>query len=509
MHDLLKFRRQFLMANELIDDLNSWKHQQIDKIHLYAHPDLEVTSKEGPTSLVILIGYIFNPAKPGSTNRDIISEVALKVSSFDDLIAAVKPYTGRYVIIYRDDNRFNILHDALGLREVFYSTQPNKVVCGSQPNLLARFSKPEIKKSSDREVMDFVQNHLPRVRNGRLWPGDGTPYEAVKHLLPNHYLDIVSLESCRYWPNQPLTRIELDEAVRGCSSFLQGALQAAAQRQTLMLAVTAGEDSRALLAASRKMSNSIYYFINKVGALNDQSGDIKIPREIFRRLGIPFHIQDIPKGVPEEFRQIFLDNAFYAKEEQLSVIYNIYFKQHNEKINILGVGEIGRTKFFDEPKKLTPYYLAYMLKHRKSAYAVKECLAWLQEAEPIARRYDLNIMTLFWWEVLIGCWGPVGNSESDIAIEEFDPYDSHYLYEMFLSVDAKYRTFRDNILFEELIRYMWPQLLDVPINPPGSFYGWVIFLFHKLGIEKILRSLKFRIYSFCYRLCWKYKTHKC
>jgi hypothetical protein len=260
-----------------------------------------------------------------------------------------------------------------------------------------------------------------------------------------------------------------------------------------MLAVTAGEDSRAQLAASRDICRSVYYFINKHDSLSNRSPDIRIPVQLFERLGLPFHVHHVPKAVPSEFRRTFLDNTHLAHERLLPVIYNVYYLQHSEKMNVLGVGEVGRTKFFDEPRRLTPYYLAYMLKYRNSPYAVEQCEAWLADAGPVARRLGLNTMTLFWWEVLIGNWGAVGNSESDIAIEEFDPFNSHLLYETFLSVAPEYRTFRDNVLFRELIRFMWPELLALPFNPPHSSRDWLTIGLHRLGVESSLRAVKARL----------------
>jgi len=496
------------MANEAIDELQHWQYRKVADVHLYAHPDLEVTAKKSPSTLVLMLGYIFDPTHPDKTNEEIISDVMSSIGSFQDLIAAIKPFAGRYAIIYKDVANLMILHDPLGLREIYYCKQPNKVICGSQPNLLLRFAQPILQKSTDPLLLDFVNVHLPRVRNGRLWVGDGTPYEGIKHLLPNHCLDIFNLVSRRYWPNTPLSRIELDKAIRKCAAFLQGAMKAAALRQPLMMAVTAGLDSRTLLAASKEISSSVYYFINKHDRFSERSNDIRIPKEIFRRIGIPFHVHQIPKAVPEEFKRVFFDNSFYAKQMILPVIYNIYYKQHSNKMNITGVGEVGRTKFYDEPKKLTPYYLAYMLRYRRSPYAVRECELWLSRSKSVAHEYGLNIMTLFWWEVLIGNWGSVGNSESDIAIEEFDPYASHLLYETFLSIDPENRTYKDNILFEELIKAMWPELLSVPHNPPESIKGLCIWALHKLGIEMPLRMLKFRLFSFCYHSLWKSKkTH--
>jgi hypothetical protein len=275
-------------------------------------------------------------------------------------------------------------------------------------------------------------------------------------------------------------------------------MKAAAHRHTLMLAVTAGEDSRALLAASRDICSSVYFFINKHPRMNDETPDIKIPKNIFQRIGVPFHVHQYPTDVPEEFSRLFFQNAYYARKHLLPVIYHIYYLQHSDKLNVVGVGEVGRTKFFNEPKKLNPYYLAYMLHYRRSTYAVKECEKWLSDAKPFAHRYGLNIMTLFWWEILIGNWGAVGNSESDIAIEEYDPYNSHLLYEMFLSIDAKYRTFRDNVLFKTLIYSMWPKLLDEPFNPPESLKDHLVKLLNKFGFETALRSMKARFFEFSF-----------
>jgi hypothetical protein len=445
-----------------------------------------------------LLGYLFDPENYQASNLEILQRLLSKTTRFDSLVSSLKPYAGRYALFYQDHECLNLIQDALALREVYYCERENLVVCASQPNLLQYFSSPSIKPSCDPQLLDFVENHLPRVRNGRLWVGDGTPFEGIKHLLPNHFLDLARLKSHRYWPNTPLDRVELDDAVHKCTAFLQGAMKAAAHRSPLMLAVTAGLDSRTLLAASKDIVTSVYLFINKHGEMNDGSTDIAIPREMLRRVGLPFNVHEVRGDVPEDFRRIFFDNAFYAREQLLPVIYEIYYSQHSTKVNVLGVGEVGRTKFFDEPRNLSPYYLAYMLHYRMCSYAVRECKSWLERSRPVARQYGLNLMTLFWWEMLIGNWGSVGNSESDIAIEEFDPYDSHFLYEVFLSVDAKYRTLRDNVLFIQLIRHMWPQLLDVPVNPPEHMWDWCVWALHKLGIEKMARSTEFRMYELYY-----------
>ena len=487
MQEKLYFRRQFLMAHGTFTDLQNWQHRQIDDVHLFAHPDLEITAKEGRSNLILMLGYIFDPVHPTKTNEDIISDIISKVDSYENLIAAVKPYAGRYSIIYRDEIIFAILHDPLGIREIYYCTQPNKVICGSQPNLLNAFSEPKLGVTKDKEILHFYKHDMKLVRSGRLWVGDETYYHSLKHLMPNHYLDIGSLTAKRYWPNQKLERIDLNTAVKQSCDFLKGVLKAVTSRFDVMMAVTSGIDSRSLLAASRDVRDQIYYFINKEPPMNDKSVDIRVPRNMFNKLNIPFHVHDVDGPVDEEFRKVFLNNTFMSTDLILPTIYNVYYKNHQDKVNLLGVGEIGRDYYGNAPRDTDGYYLAHCLKYRRSRYATAQCEKWLREVRGIVEAYNVDIMRLLLWEVLLGNWGAVGNSESDIAIEEFDPYNSHYIYEIMLSVDPA-----QGDIFEGMFKEMWPELLDYPCNPPDTRMDWIKHWLQQIGLFQHLKRQRYR-----------------
>ena len=494
MLSYFRYRRQFLLSTGVVPELQHWQHRQIGDLHLLAHPDLGITDKKDASTSIILLGDIFDPQRPERTNDDIISDAIPVARSFDQLLAVIKPYVGRYALVYRDETNFFVLHDPLGLREVYYCTTPNKVICGSQPNLLDAFSEPALGVTQDASIRQFYDQDMKAVRSGRLWVGDETFYRDVKHLTPNHYLDLRTLTAKRYWPNRKLEPLQLETAVRLACSFLRGTLRAIGARYSVMMAVTSGLDSRSLLAASRDLQDTIYYFVNKEPPLSDRSADIQVPRELFKRLNIPFHIHDVDGPVDDEFKDIFLANVFMATERILPTIYNVYFKHHQNKVNLLGVGEIGREYYGKAPRNLTGYYLARCLKYKRSRYATIQCEKWLLETQPFTQAYNVDIMRLLLWECLLGTWGVVGNSESDIAIEEFDPYDSHYLYEILLSVD---RTKGD--FFEALFREMWPELLEFPFNPPQTaaalLRNWLIRL-------RVFQFLKVVGYKFDH---WRYR----
>jgi hypothetical protein len=406
-------------------------------------------------------------------------------------------------LLYKNDKDTVIMHDALGGREIYYCTTNNQIVCGSQPNLLANFANPEIKRASEPDFLEFYKKHLKdsRWNPACKWIGDETYYEDVKHLLPNRYLDINMREARRYWPNEPIERLDFEEAVSKICTFLQGSIKAIVHRHPVMMAVTSGVDSRTLMAASRSNQDKIYYFINNQG-LGHAHPDISVPKKIFKKLGIPFHVHDVPMDVDDEFRRIFLNNTFFASDRILPTIYNIYFKNLSEKVNLLGLGEIGRTRFGKEPRNLNSYRMIYKLGYKEGRYVIRQGEKILAELLPVCKAYNYNVLTLLYWEHFLGNWGTTGNSESDIAIEELNPYDSHFLYEMLLGVDSKYTKYTNPILFKEILRKMWPQLLEWPINPPYTMRSKVVKLFKQIGLYELFKELKYQANYFTY-LCKK------
>ena len=496
----LRYRRQFLLSRDVLKPLSHWNCVRlVNGCFLYSHPDLSVTYKVHECISIALLGYIFDPVHYAKNNEDILHDIIEISGTYESFLEAIKGYAGQFVFIYMNNQVANVINDALALREVYYCIAPNNIICGSQPNLIKEYSAPSINVTTDKSIRRFYEYDIKKIRSGRFWVGDETYFEGIKHLLPNHYLDISELKAKRYWPREKLAMVEFDEAVRRSCSFLQGMLKAASNRYELMMAVTGGTDSRTLLAASKQVKDKIYYFINKHKTLDERHPDIYIPTAMFKKIDIPFHIHDVEGEVDERFKAIFLNNTFLSTDMLLLAIYTIYYKQHSHRLNILGVGEIGRTHFGDEPRNLNGYYLARSFKIRNSSYAINQCQKWLDNTRPFAREYGVNIMTLLLWEQLLGNWGVVGNSESDIAIEEFDPFNSHYLYETLLGIDKKYTGYGESSLFPEMIRIMWPELLEFPINPPHQRSDYINLALKKMGIYSRLKSLVYKVDWIKYR----------
>ena len=496
MYKNLEFRRQFLLTRNPVNLLSKWRYLKFGKYYFYSHPDLEINKVALEKTSILLIGNIYDSLAPEKKNIDILKDIISIAENISIVASSVKQYSGTYVLLYKNKGEYFIFNDARAIRELYYCTIDNIVVCGSQPNLMYQFSNPKIKPSNNPELLDFYNNHLWDSR----WVGNETYFEGIKHLQPNHCLDINRKNVIRYWPNEPIRRLSLEEAVSKCCVFLQGTMKAIVNRHPAMMSVTAGTDSRTLLAASKEIRNNIYYFIND-NSLGNSHPDIAVSKKIFNAINVPFNVHKVSKSVDEQFRKIYLNNTFLATERMLPSIYNIFFKEHSEKIFILGVGEIGRTFYGKEPRKLNSYQMAYKLTYNNCSYVVKQCDNFIIEMLPVARKYGINFLELLYWEQRLGYWGGVRNSESLIAIEKVDPYNSHLINEIFFGVDEKYRDIRQNpcILFREMIRNMWPELLEWPFNPAYGTRDKIVKLLEKMRLFSLFKELKYQMNYIMYK----------
>ena len=86
---------------------------------------------------IVLLGDIFDYRYPDYKNEDIIAD--LINYSFDVLLSKVSDYCGRFVIIWKENESINLIHDAAASRKIFYYRNNDGVFCASQPHCLQEF----------------------------------------------------------------------------------------------------------------------------------------------------------------------------------------------------------------------------------------------------------------------------------------------------------------------------------------------------------------------------------
>lgn len=473
--DTLTFRRQYFMTNTVVDIFPSWSCTQISSnSFLYTHPDLEISTFKNKTSTICVIGYCFYPFED---TKDHASTIAYLVGTSETSAALIQSFSkacGRYVVFIKSKNEYCAFTDALSLKPLYYTQDHTSIATlASDINLFKHISPQSTITEIRKDAFSFYKHEFKENGDGNAWIGDETIYKNISKLLPNAILDINTLNISRYWPRKPIEINSTDYVAGKAAEYIRAVLKQAKSRQNLSIAITAGYDSRIMVAATYPFKDSIHYFIDKHEYMGDSHPDIVISQSIAQKLNLNFTIypQTFDNShVPLIFKKIYYNNTFYAGDKRLSTVY-FYYNKYSQYLNVCGVGEVGRTRFGPNRFPLSPERISYKYGYINSPYATKAVSQWYAKVKIICKKMRINPFTLFYWENDLGNWGSVGNCESDIAIEEFNPFDSHYLLELLLSAPESDTKCTENKVFDLIIEKLCPQIADIPINPGFTLAG--------------------------------------
>ena len=470
--DVLLFRRQFILGPRFVDSLRGWKRVEIrEAIRATVHPDLPVTTaSEGRRSLTLL-GFLFDPSNPEAGDREIVSKLLRQLteaSPTHSFVEATYDLGGRWILIADDGAAVRLFHDAMGMRTVFYTDRSRHAEswCASQPGLIAE----TLGLTPDPEAQaQFVQSSIHREWPEYIWPGDRCLYAEVRHLLPNHLLDLTTGACRRYWPDRSIGRMELAEGAEESSRLLRQLVRAAAHRFPLALATTAGWDTRLILAASRDVVGQMRFFTHRTA--ND--ADVTMAPRLLARFGLTHQMLPVPERMDPEFERIYLRNVTDAHEYWGRLAQGMYGRYPGDRVCVTANAfEITRTRIrLEAGENVTAralarwHWLAENLQERleSNAYVVK---AWEDWLAGVGDLHDVHVLDLFYWEHYSGNFAAIGEVEHDIIADFFTPPNCRRLLTTMLAVDDVHRDHDDPRLYVEMIRRLWPELLRVPVNEP-------------------------------------------
>jgi hypothetical protein len=180
----------------------------------------------------------------------------------------------------RLDGRFVVLAAASGY-VVPDSVASFPVVFDPERQLVS--SSPFLLDAPDEDVPDHELASVLRTHETGLWfPFDTTPHARARRLQANHVLSLSTWTQRRAWPQGPLAPVEPEAANELIARRVTEVLTAAGAGAPLNYSLTAGGDTRALLACSRESLERASFFT--VG-LPDESGrtDGRVASSVARR----------------------------------------------------------------------------------------------------------------------------------------------------------------------------------------------------------------------------------
>jgi hypothetical protein len=429
-----------------------------------ADPALEVTQATADDRTLTCLGYLLDPRRPDAGNSDILHALLREARSADDLIARLDTLGGRWVLISNSPDECLLLTDATGLRRVFFAAAAGSVWCASQPEMLAG----ALGLTADPEAAAFIaalqaRNAAQTRRAHSLWwPGTGTPYVGVRHLTPNHVLDLGTGEARRFFPRRPREERPLEAVVAEAAPLLQGMIAAAVHRfESITLMMTGGLDSRLILAAARPYVDSLRPVT--IASRTGNKRDVPMTAELLDGLGLPHTIAEPPTAP---------DPAFRAAYDQRTLISNDHFVANAEALqSICTLQSVTMTG--NNAEIFAAFYrlptLAGRLRRPNAAlltqllpemymhpYATRLFGQWFDE---LGDTHGYSPLDLVYWELRAGNWLANWLAAYDLIWRDcVVPLNSRELLVTLLAAPEEQRKKPKKQLNRALIAALWPEM---------------------------------------------------
>lgn len=505
----LLFRRQFILGPQFVERFPLWKRLTVRKsICITVHPDLQTCVVEDDNKSITLLGYILDPKNPQYEDYDILRCLIGELTSTDDLdsfFSRTDSLGGRWILIIDSGQEIRLFNDAAGYRQVYFTdiTMCQELWCGSQPGIIAEI----LELCVDAQARTFMNSISYTSNKEYTWPGDSSPYKEIRHLVPNHFLRLDTGSCHRYWPTTNLGELSLQQCVAENAALLVGLMQSAFNRFELALSITAGRDTRLILAAAKEIRRQVFFFTMMHSNMTANSADIRIPSNVLANLGLPHNVINCQYLMEERFSSIYKHNVTEAHEFYGTIAQGLYYDYPADKVCVKGNAiPIAKCHYHYSPhlamrgeRTIDANTLANLIGAGDSVFAVKACDEWLLGAK---ETYNVDILDLYEWEIREGNWQAMSQLEWDIVQEVFVPFNCRTFLVNMLSVRRERRGPPRYELHEALIRGLWPEVLEEPINPhptgnskgmsnramwvretltKSGLYGWVPARIRRLG----------------------------
>ena len=476
----MKFRKQYIASDQPIEGLgDDFLEERIGQLRVYRHRELDCvkaasTGAAGETITLLALGFFIDPLRPEDGNQEIIDRLGRGISgqmgktvSGDEglsvLMKALQEVSGRYAVFYEGpDGRF-VINDACALRSVYYTPVGRLYVCSAE-RLFLEVIGDELKAAPDK--LRYIKSRAFEW-DEHSWVGDDGHDDRLKKLIPNHYLDL----DRRNAPRTPLFFPDLKEeteVIEYVKARLEGSMDAACRRWKPMIGVTAGTDTRLLAAAAKKFARDMKFY-TFAGRPDADSPDIYISRELAGHLRIPWDLL-VTEPLRDDFLEAYEPEHTFPRRLPKTRRVQYLHDHHRDDGSLVINGnctEIARTNY-GTVRFSTPGAMADIIGFPWQPYVRRKCREWLADTGEFSRRYGIPRADLIYWEMRMGNWHALHAHEQDIAAEEFSPFNHKGIILALLSVDIRRRLPPHYPFFHDLIAALWPECLDVEINPDNT-----------------------------------------
>lgn len=456
MTDRFDLAEQFLLCRDPKQIPQGWPIHSSGKWRLGHHPSLPVVKllDRNRVPLGWLLGYAVD------ANGLLLDSqtVTVPLEGPTDYEGWIYDHGGRYLVVLITATSARVYLDPCGSLSAVYC--PVLECVGSTPSMIPR-------DGDTGELTDLVR--LVGIPRDSMFPLSLTPRKNVLRLLPNHFLDLDKWHAIRHWPRTEALPIRdttevVDRVVNGVQRNLAGLVA----KRPVLLRLTAGLDSRMLLACARPWIESMTMFCAQHEPADETSWlDCSTASRLAKGFGLRY--MRLPRRPPrrDDLEEWLFRTGWSVGEERgwrACTTYQGLPPGHADLIAL--AGEVARGFYWRpedsaqtalEPDRLLTYFSAGQ--HPQSRGTIQ---GWL---DTVPFRDPFLILDLFYIEQRLGCWGGVfPYAFAQQGRFQFFPLCHRQIIEGMLSLPTPVRG--TDHLAREVMQREWPELLSYPINRP-------------------------------------------
>lgn len=468
----LNFRNGFLLhaqGEQGIALPPGWRHHVLEDLVLWAHPDTNLHVSVNSAVPVAFIGEAFDPEGGVFSTMDIVEAIQDRVGNRDDFLDYLDRLAGRFSLAVRHDGSWNIYHDAIGSRSVFYHR--DRRIAASHVELIA---EPLRLRMADYFI-PFITSRNYHLRDVKYLPGALTPYDEILQLTPNTFLSLGGMKTSRYWPRKPVVHhADMDAATRELERHMTGLSRYfTANGLRPLLGLTGGTDSRGLFAALKNHSPRVFSWVRSKEGDQLASQDSRAAEKIAKVYGLDVDIWPLRSArlndADDDIGQAFRRSTSYYRGITalwLSPLGELG-GDYGKSVFVRGFGGEILRGFYQEGasaiQQATPEKLSRAYDVNAGSDITRKAFAGFMAASEFseARLLGRDPSDMFYWEHRMGTWGSVTMSEADIAVRSLVGYNSRNLFDSFLGLDFPQRKTRGS--FHEVVRRLAPEIAAIKV----------------------------------------------
>jgi len=483
------FTNQYLLTNKRIPEQKDTTEIGIGKFSLYFDKDIKHYTVRKNKIQITLLGYVFHCYNSLSEQELIENSLTLNE---EGLLDEIDLWCGHFVLFVGSEN-IKIYNDACTSFKVFYGEKDNAKVIGSDPKIINKFF--DFEEDKDSEKLKFYQSDFFKKNNTKI--GHDSRFKNMYQLVSNHCLNIEENTSKRIFPREKRKELSQEIAGEKLINIFNHLTSLIEKRHTIYASLTAGYDSRLLMAATKNISSKAEYYTFKLPNQKENFIDYTLPKRITTDLRLKYsfiYIKELPKNIKkkilasydfpklrpfEQYRDIFPKN----KKENILLVGFVseVAKNYLENVSVRNGRDVVRAVHLPDNKYLESYYRNWLKKNRK-----------------LISDLNYEVLDFIHWEQDITNFAGQNTYYAHHYVRLFSIFNSREILRTMLSVSTDKRDGKSPLFFKYLINKMWPDLMKYPFNPTSkekgilfmkrlkiySFYKYLQIKFHKHGVVK-------------------------